>query len=252
MFNYIKDDERGISVAEVLVAAAIFLLVIGAIYSLFISGYDTFNYSDRQIEAQQNVRAAMIQMAKEIRNSYEILGPAPDTSSNNLSLRGLQIMDETLTQVDINTVQAEKKPWLKEAQPVVYRKQFDGSFQPLIQYTVNWEEGRVSNFSTDLSPEDGIPDEIKADYTYDVKITYTYRVEAGEGILERVVKRTDTGSLIEEKTIARYIVNDLSKPEEAVFTRQQDNLVKIKLIVDRYPDKPPARYVLESSVKARK
>jgi len=244
MLNYLKDDEKGISIAEFLVAVTIFLLVSGAIYTLFISGYDTYNYGDRQIEAQQNVRAAMIQMAKEIRNSYQILDEADyPTNASNLSLRGVQIMDETLD-IDPDTDTAwAGKPWLDQAQPVIYKKQPDGSFLPTTQYTVsNWGQGQVS-FSFDLTTTD----EIKADYTYDVKITY--KVEAGE--LKRIVKRTDTGSLIEEKTLARYIVNDLSKPEEAAFTRE-GNLIKIKLIVDYDPNKPPTRYILESSVKARK
>lgn len=77
----------GFSLVELLIAAAIGLVVLGAMYSVFTIQNKTFGNQEQIVELQQNVRAAMDMMSREIRMAgYDPAGVNSDSDpANNFS-----------------------------------------------------------------------------------------------------------------------------------------------------------------------
>ncbi|MGR3319089.1 MAG: PilW family protein [Candidatus Anammoxibacter sp.] len=63
----IKDDEKGFTIIEMVVSAAIGMLIIGIGLSLFYVQRKSFSIQEQLSEMQQNLRAAMDIMSREIR-----------------------------------------------------------------------------------------------------------------------------------------------------------------------------------------
>lgn len=77
----------GFSLVELLIAMVVGLVVLGAIYSVFTIQNKTFINQEQIVEMQQNVRAAMDMMSREIRMAgYDPIGVNSDSDpSNNFS-----------------------------------------------------------------------------------------------------------------------------------------------------------------------
>ena len=58
---------KGFTLIELLIAVAISGLVAGSIYTVFRSQHDSYVAQEQIVEIQQNIRAAMYMMAREIR-----------------------------------------------------------------------------------------------------------------------------------------------------------------------------------------
>ncbi|MEJ2656234.1 MAG: prepilin-type N-terminal cleavage/methylation domain-containing protein [Desulfobacterales bacterium] len=58
---------QGFTMVELLVAMAVALLAIGAIYSTFLNQYKSYRIQEETAEMQQNLRIAMLYMEREIR-----------------------------------------------------------------------------------------------------------------------------------------------------------------------------------------
>jgi|BarGraNGADG00212_2_1021979.scaffolds.fasta_scaffold10695_5 type IV pilus assembly protein PilW len=80
----IPDGVGGFSLIELLIAMAVGLIIIGATYSVFIIQNKQINNQDKIVEMQQNVRAAMDMMSREVRMAgYDPCGLNSDTDSSN-------------------------------------------------------------------------------------------------------------------------------------------------------------------------
>jgi len=62
-----RRKEHGFTLVELLVAMAMAAVVMGAVYSLYKSQQDSYIAQDQVVEMQQNVRAALYQMARDMR-----------------------------------------------------------------------------------------------------------------------------------------------------------------------------------------
>jgi type IV pilus assembly protein PilW len=62
-----RRQERGFTLVELLVAMAITAVVMGAVYSLYKTQQDSYIAQDQVVEMQQNVRASLYQMARDLR-----------------------------------------------------------------------------------------------------------------------------------------------------------------------------------------
>lgn len=60
-------SEQGFTIVELMIAMAMSLIVMGAIYSLFTTQQKSYIHQERVATVQQNLRAAMNMMAREIR-----------------------------------------------------------------------------------------------------------------------------------------------------------------------------------------
>jgi type IV pilus assembly protein PilW len=63
----IRHSHQGFTMVELLVAMAVALLALGAIYSTFLNQHKSYRIQEETAEMQQNLRAAMLYMEREIR-----------------------------------------------------------------------------------------------------------------------------------------------------------------------------------------
>ncbi|MBI4743869.1 MAG: hypothetical protein HY776_03480 [Actinobacteria bacterium] len=238
-FKLLK-EEKALTLVELMFVLSILLIITSSLYSLLSSGEDIWSYGDKQIESQQNARSAMLRIVKEARNSYRLITDDPTnypTDSYNLSIEGVQVIGETLVPNGNYTIyDSVNNPWLSSASPVVYK---NDSILSSTQYQVDNANGAITFTSSQLST-----DVLKADYTYNAKVTYTLQTGT-EGLLTR---RANLGSL---ENIAEYIINKNKSPQVPVFTII-NNLIGIKLVVDVDVNKKPVEYVLDSNIRLRK
>lgn len=84
--RYTLYAKRAFSLLELLVAVAIFFIIIGAVFSLLISGKRAFEVGNVQVEVEQEARRALDYMTKELRQSSanKIQAPADGTSSSTI------------------------------------------------------------------------------------------------------------------------------------------------------------------------
>jgi prepilin-type N-terminal cleavage/methylation domain-containing protein len=69
----LKRNDQGFTLVEILVASVILVLVLGGAYSLLQSGARSWQIGQDRIDVQQNVRAAVAQVAREVRGSRRAL-----------------------------------------------------------------------------------------------------------------------------------------------------------------------------------
>ncbi|HAW60113.1 MAG TPA: hypothetical protein DCW86_01415 [Actinobacteria bacterium] len=236
MLTFFKKD-RGYTLVELLVAVGVLWMVLGGVYTLFIGGEDIWDLSDRQIEAQRSARVAMLRIAQELRECYEVTA----LSDYSLTLRGIPVSGEVLApDTSTNPLRtfgpAVHEPWMGwtgAATPTIYRA---GIPRPSIEYSVDYTNGKVT-FNYDVT------DEVTADYTHDETVTVSLSNET--------LTRTDSTT---STVLARYITNR-SVPTP-VFVGDKalpdTRLITITLIVDRDPGKRPAAYTLKNKCRLRK
>ncbi len=86
-----ENNNRGFTLIELLIAMAVGLIVLGAVYSVFIIQNKTYKVQEQIAEMQQNARAAMDMMTREIRMAgYNPAGAAFDGvtySTSQLQIR---------------------------------------------------------------------------------------------------------------------------------------------------------------------
>ena len=90
--DYIKKKRGGFTLIELLIAMAIASVVTAAIYSVFVSQQKSYTVQEEVVEMQQNLRAGMDMMVREIR----MAGYDPE------SIGGLGIVDITPRDIDNN------------------------------------------------------------------------------------------------------------------------------------------------------
>ncbi|MDI6891861.1 MAG: prepilin-type N-terminal cleavage/methylation domain-containing protein [Actinomycetota bacterium] len=233
MPTFFKKD-RGYTLVELLVAVGILWIVLGGIYTLFIGGEDIWDIGDRQIEAQRSARVAMLRIAQELRECYEVTA----LSEYSLTLRGIQVSGEVLApDTSTNPLRtfgpSAHSPWIQEAAPTIYRA---GTPRPSSDYSVDYADGKVT-FNDDVT------DEVTADYTHDETLT----ISLSNGSLIRTTSTTST-------VLAEYITNESASTSVFVGDKAlpDTRLITTILIVDRDPTKRPAAYTLENKCRLRK
>ncbi len=235
MLGYIKsNEERGFTLVELLLAGALLFLIVGALYGLLVQGLETWNLSEGQIDAQRSARIAMLRIAQELRECYEVTG----ITDYSLTISGLQIVGEELSTTDSQRrVYGPSRyyPWLSSAPPTIYRNSIP---RPSSEYSVNYEKGTVT-FNYSLAETDIV----HADYTHDTLVIYSLSTN---GILTRQVGSSS-------QILARYLINrDKSVPVFRADDVNHPHQIYITLIVDKNPDELPKEYRLESECRLRK
>ena len=78
-------DQRGFSLAELLVVTAVLGLVMAAVITIQQKGQQVYTYGSNRVEAQQNARVALDVMTRELRSAQRIvtLGGASDVTFLN-------------------------------------------------------------------------------------------------------------------------------------------------------------------------
>ncbi len=75
----LKDRNKGFTVLELILAAALAVLVLGGAYMVYEAGWSTVGRSERKADLQQNTRAALDMLTWQIRLAgYQDLGMAPN------------------------------------------------------------------------------------------------------------------------------------------------------------------------------
>jgi prepilin-type N-terminal cleavage/methylation domain-containing protein len=99
-----KDDTniKGITLIEVLIAMAITGIIITAVYSLLLSGFNNFNIGKRQADVQKNIRLVERIIKNELQNTICVvitgIGECNTSNPNSISLEKGQNGQYHLTQ----------------------------------------------------------------------------------------------------------------------------------------------------------
>ena len=237
-----KRDQKGFSLVELLVAAAVLWVVIGGLYTMLVSGQDISNVGKSQIDVQMIARGAMRQMTTEIRECYEVVSLSID--GYTLRVRGIQKVGEELNpkvpgSYDVYT--SGYSPWLSTSisLPVIY---INDATQSLSSLSIDTDNGEVT-----FSPSLTVDDTVKANYTYDVYLEYALS-EADKTLQRKVIRISDEAEL-ENEAIASYIQNGAQSTP--IFS-QSGSLIGISLLIDRDTNKLPETYELNADVRLRK
>lgn len=78
MFN-IRRKEKAFTILELLLASAIFLIILVMVTDIFVRGLDSANHEKKALYFEQNTKTALQVMASELREGYKIMGPADTT-----------------------------------------------------------------------------------------------------------------------------------------------------------------------------
>lgn len=69
MGNFKNTDGRGFTLLETLVSAAVFAIAVAGVFLLLLAGQSTFFNAGTSIEAQQNLRMALVKITRELQES---------------------------------------------------------------------------------------------------------------------------------------------------------------------------------------
>ena len=81
----ILNSKSGFSLAEMIVAIGVSILLIGAVYTVYSLSQKSFKIGTQKAELDQNARVAMERMSREIRKTEEILSTLPATDTDPLN-----------------------------------------------------------------------------------------------------------------------------------------------------------------------
>jgi|GEM_PF-4716199 len=234
--------QKGFTLIEFLVVAAILWVVVGALYTLLISGHDISTIGESQVDIQRTARNSMQKVTKEVRECYQIVS----VSDYVLRVEGIQITEEELSPKvagSYDVFSSGHSPWLPTSTslPVIYK---NGVIQSLSSgiVTVNASAGEVT-----FNPALSVEDLVKANYTYDAYLEYA--LSETDNTLRRKIIRISDGAEMENLTVARCVVN---KNKSIPIFSQSGNLIGVRLLIDRDPGKLPEAYELQSDVRLRK
>lgn len=240
MIRFMRANQSGISITELLVTLAIFWVVIGGVFSVLVLGGNTYNMGETQVDAQRQGRITFIRMVKEIRQCYEVVNLTDyPTNDYTISMRGIQITNEILVDTgDHQTYQSQHYPWLWDpyaiegqqgAKPTIYVN----GVVATSGYDIYSSGGQIYFYTTD---SDRV---VKADYTRDAYLKY----HLSNGQFIRSVNNID------DEIIAEHVIN---QAQSAPVFSQADDLFTVVLTIDEDTSKPPPPYTLETEVRLRK
>ena len=106
----IKKDNRGLTLIELLVALVITLIAIPLIYNIFISSAKSYSIQEDVTDMQQNARASLEFMAREMRNLDTINTIDCTTDNSNITFTSVED-NGTATGSTSNTLTDTTKSW---------------------------------------------------------------------------------------------------------------------------------------------
>jgi len=244
MEKKIKGRQRGFTLIEFLVVAAVMWVVIGGLYTMLISGHDISDIGESQIDMQRNARNSMQRITQELRECYQVVS----TSDYSIRMEGIQITEEELNPKvagSYDVYSSDYSPWLSTSTslPVIYKNGVIQSFSSGVT-TVNDTAGEVT-----FNPVLLVIDSVKADYTYDAYLEYA--LSEADNTLRRKVIRISDGAELENEIVARYVANKNQSAPVPIFS-QTGSLISVSLLIDREPAELPEVYRLDSDVRLRK
>jgi type IV pilus assembly protein PilW len=122
-------QKEGVTLIELLVALAIFGIVIGAIYRLFIVQTKAYTVQDQAVEVQQNVRSAMEILLRDLR----MAGYDDDNTAVTLSTPIIVPGDHSITvKYEYNSAEYQVQYWRDAGSSILFRDDGLGG-QPLLE-----------------------------------------------------------------------------------------------------------------------
>jgi len=244
MEKKIKERQRGFTLIEFLIVAAVMWVVIGGLYTMLISGHDISDIGESQIDMQRNARNSMQRITQELRECYQVVS----TSDYSIRMEGIQITEEELNPKvagSYDVYSSDYSPWLSTSisLPVIYK---NGVIQNLSSgvITIDDTDGEVT-----FNPVLTVDDVVKASYTYDAYLEYV--LSEADNTLRRKVIRISDGAELENEIVARYVANKNQSVPVPIFS-QNGSLISVSLLIDREPTELPEVYRLDSDVRLRK
>jgi prepilin-type N-terminal cleavage/methylation domain-containing protein len=94
-------DQRGFSLAEMLVVTAVLGFVMAAVIAIQQKGHEMYRYGTNRVEAQQNARVALDAMTRELRSAQQIVTLGSASNVTFLDQNSVQVQYQ-LSGTDLN------------------------------------------------------------------------------------------------------------------------------------------------------
>ena len=169
-------QKKGVTLIELLVALAIFGIVIGAIYRLFIVQTKAYTVQDQAVEVQQNVRSAMEILLRDLR----MTGYDDDNTASTI----------TITTPILTPVQA--------SDVTVSYEYYDTTLAQYQRHAVRyWRDAATSTLRRQLTINDVAQPPVPETLLQNVdNLTFTYGIDANE---DGVVDDQNGDNIIDER-----------------------------------------------------
>ncbi|RJQ31158.1 MAG: hypothetical protein C4562_07095 [Actinobacteria bacterium] len=245
-----NNNLTGFSLAEVLIASTISLLLLAALLSVYMGGLKAYNRTEQRISSQRDSRYALRSLSNDLKTATDVLTPTLGNSGNVLELKGVNVRSKHMTQTSSSPEsvwQADPGnviPWT-DARVVVYWTHDDPSVTDVIpedKYTVNRQNGSIT-FNT--SEYDGY--DVTTDFTYDSVIRYS-RQAGNNKILSRTILKSTDGGLTYTSEVKKYVVTSyLSNDTEYLFRQPYEDQATIDLLFKEDASSPVAEQELAAT-----
>lgn len=90
-----SDYQKGFSLVELLIYLVLFLLILGSILQIFESHRSTYASGEKKMDAQQNARVAMDEIARQLRMAGYFPENFDSNSGNDLDANAIQVATDT-------------------------------------------------------------------------------------------------------------------------------------------------------------
>ena len=96
-------DQRGFSLAEMLVVTAVLGFVMAAVIAIQQKGHEMYRYGTNRVEAQQNARVALDAMTRELRSAQQMVTLGSASNVTFLDQNNVQVQYQ-LSGTDLNRI----------------------------------------------------------------------------------------------------------------------------------------------------
>ncbi len=96
-------DQRGFSLAELLVVTAVLGFVMAAVIAIQQKGHEMYTYGTNRVEAQQNARVALEAMTRELRSAQQMVTLGSASNVTFLDQNNVQVQYQ-LSGTDLNRI----------------------------------------------------------------------------------------------------------------------------------------------------
>jgi type IV pilus assembly protein PilW len=205
--NRIAVKEGGFTIVELLIYMAMFVVVLGGMYSIMISNTRTYSSQENRVEMTQDLRAAMNLMVREIRmagcdpEDIDNVGFVNDADDNYDTDADSIHFTEDIDASGAPIANSEDINYYLNGSQQIVRRTGDGDVQPVAEnitdltFTYMYADG-------DLSTVVGDPDDTDGDDTNDledierVQVTIEGETATEDAVTGAVATRTQTSWVI--------------------------------------------------------